>query len=153
MRTARVAVTALALVTLAGCGSSGGSSGSSTPPASGPTGSTSGSTGSTPSTPSGSTATMTFTGSFSGSVSVNLCSGPVASIKVTVKGDSTTYNGSISATEMGFVGPAAADYTLKEGDAKPTVSADGNTFTVHNATLIDLISKKSVVVNGSVTCP
>jgi hypothetical protein len=141
----------MALVALAGCGSSGGSKdASTTPPTSG---STPPAVGSTQSPDAASTSTMTFTGSFSGSVSVNLCSGSVASIKVTVKGDSTAYNGSISATEMGFVGPAAADYSLKEGDAKPTVSADGNTFSVHDATLIDLISKKSVVVNGSVTCP
>jgi hypothetical protein len=97
---------------------------------------------------------MSFSGAFSGSISATLCTGGIASIAVTVDGDSSSpYRGSISATQMGFVGPDAADYSLKAGQAKTTVSGDQNTFSVDHATLVDLISKKSIVVSGSVTCP
>ncbi|HEX4191154.1 MAG TPA: hypothetical protein VHZ06_09180 [Marmoricola sp.] len=152
-----VATAAVAAVVLTGCGSSSkGSSGSDD------TSGTSGNPAASSSTPASSTQTssgdqsaggMTFTGAFSGSIEATLCTGTIASIEVKVKGDSESYRGSISATSFGFVGPEAADYTLKEGSAKPTVSADDSTFSVHSTTLIDLISKKSVVVDGSVTCP
>ncbi len=74
-------------------------------------------------------------------------------MKVLVKGDSEVYNGLVSAKSVGFVGPDQADYTLVAGGTLPTVSTDGNTFTMTGAKLIDLVSKKSVTVTVSVTCP
>ncbi|HET6152821.1 MAG TPA: hypothetical protein VFE15_07675 [Marmoricola sp.] len=158
-----VAVGAVAAVVLTGCGSSGNrasSNGSSGNSSSGTDHTASGSGSTTPDSNStaGSSgdqnaAGMTFAGAFSGSIEATLCTGAIASIEVTVKGDAEKYRGSISATSFGFVGPEAADYSLMEGSAKPTVSADGSTFTVDDATLVDLISKKSVDVSGSVTCP
>ncbi len=86
-------------------------------------------------------------------MSARLCTGGIASLKVLVNGDSEVYNGSVSATSIGFVGPEAADYTLAAGNAKPVVSSDGNSFTVTGEKLIDLVSKKSVTLTGTVTCP
>lgn len=97
---------------------------------------------------------LTMSGDLSGTMAIRLCTDSgVASLEVSVKGDDMTYNGSISATQIGFVGPAAAAFALQDGSAKPTVSSDGNSFTVKDATLVDLINKKTVTVTGVVNCP
>jgi hypothetical protein len=150
-----IAISCLALaapLALAGCG---GSSSSSTPPATNPTTPTSQSTAPSVSS-SGNGAT--FDGDFKGTLSMNLCtsaaSGNIGSVKATVDGDSASnYLGSVSATELGFVGPGGGDYVSPPG-TKIQVSNGGNTFNVEGVKLEDeTLTHKAITVHGSLTCP
>ncbi|MFL6059692.1 MAG: hypothetical protein ACJ72E_00570 [Marmoricola sp.] len=127
-----------------GCSSSTPTSApTSTPP-------TSGITAPSSAAPAG---TITLSGDLDGTATASLCTSGVASVQVKIDGDDSTYVGSISARSFGFVGPDAADYSLKKGAVLPTASADGTSFSVGGATLVDLVSGKTVTATGTVTCP
>jgi hypothetical protein len=136
---------------LAGCGSSssGGSSAATQPPAASAT---------TPPAATGgdtsSSAGATFDGDFKGVLTLNLCTNGNAqgSVKATVDGDSATnYLGSVSATELSFLGPKGGIYSTKPG-TKITIS--GGTWNVDGLVLTDdVITHNSVTVHGTLTCP
>ncbi|MEO9138034.1 MAG: hypothetical protein ABI345_03115 [Jatrophihabitans sp.] len=151
-----IAAAAAATMTCAGCSSSGTSAGA---PSGHSTGTqtketltiTAGAAATPASAASGSG--ISITGAFAAKATITLCVSDIGSIAVHVDGDSETYRGSISARSLGFVGPNAADYSLKSGQAKPTVSASGTSFTVKDAELTDLVSGKTITATGTVSCP
>jgi hypothetical protein len=151
-RTAIVGIAIAAPLALAGCGSSSSGGQAATPPAAGSTQSATAPTQtSAPSSSSG----ATFDGDFTGTLSMNLCtSSGIGSVKASVDGDSATnYLGSVSGTELSFMGPSGGIYSTKPGD-HPTVSSDGNSFNVDGLVLTDdVITHKSVTVHGTLTCP
>jgi hypothetical protein len=136
-----VAVAVASVFVLSACSASGGTAGSG-----GGGGSSSGG--------SSSTASAKVAGDYAGTISPNNCASPgIMSIAVTI--DGTKYNGSISAKSAGFVGPDAVEFAtaLDKDPALPTVSSDGNTFTLASVRVYDLIGGKSVVLDGTLTCP
>ena len=101
-----------------------------------------------------STAAAKVSGDYTGTVAANNCaSAGIMSITVTISG--SKYVGSISSTQAGFVGPDAADFvtdTAKD-PSLPTVSSDGNTFTLSSVHVYDRIGGKSMVLDGKLSCP
>jgi hypothetical protein len=142
LRTATLVLALVSAVSVAGCKSSSaaGSGGGGT---------------STAAAVAAGGSTATFSGDFSGTMSLNLCTaGNIGSLKVKVNGDSTVYLGSVSATSMGFVGPAGGPFTLTETSKKPTASSDGTTFDVTGVVLSDeTLTHKSITVSGTLHCP
>jgi hypothetical protein len=153
MRIVFVLALGVGLTLTASACSSSGPAGSS-PPTS-PSGSTASSkhASSTAASTATSGSGIKLSGAFTGTITASLCTAGIASIAVTLNGDSTTYHGSISATSFGFVGPDAADYSLASGQPKPTAAADGSSFTVTGVTLVDLVSGKRLTATGTATCP
>jgi hypothetical protein len=135
-RTAIVLIALLSAVSLAACKSSsssndGGSAGSTTK-----------------------AATATFSGDFSGTMTLGLCTGGIGSLQVTVTGDSNTYLGSVSGKSMGFVGPAGGPFAVPTGGQEAKAAADGNSFDVTGVVLKDdTLTHKSITVKGTLTCP
>ncbi len=98
--------------------------------------------------------TATFSGDFSGTMTLGLCTGGIGSLQVTVKGDSTTYLGSVSGKSMGFVGPGGGPFAVPVGGQEAKAAADGNSFDVTGMVLKDdTLTHKSVTVKGTLTCP
>lgn len=133
-------------IMLAASACSSGSSSSTPPPTD-----TSSSASTAASTPAA-TNTIRITGAVNGTAEVSLCTGGIGSIALHVDGTGETVHGSISARNFGFVAPDAADFTSGDGP-KPTVSSDGQTFTVSGLVLADKVSGRTVSATGSVTCP
>jgi hypothetical protein len=145
----RLLVLPVALVlALAGCasGQGGSSSGSS-----GAGGSSSGGSG------SGSTAGAAFTGDLKGSVEMNLCTDSGAdSITVHIDGDSGSYVGSVSATQIGFVGPDAEAWVVDKSHALPAaVTAGSGGYRLDGVVIHSTTSSpaKSITVTGELDCP
>jgi hypothetical protein len=141
-------LSALSLATLALAGCSTG--GNSTAGAGG--GSSGGSSG-------GSTATATMTGDLTGTVAMNVCTdGGADSIKVTVKGDSTSYLGQVSQTGFGFVGPDGAAYgrdTTQSTVVPVAIPGEPGGYSVDG---VQAFSKsggatKKVTLSGKLVCP
>ncbi|MCU1514187.1 MAG: hypothetical protein JWO10_1277 [Microbacteriaceae bacterium] len=134
------AVSAVLLLSACSTASSGGSAGSSGTGAAG--------------SGSGTTAGAKLSGDYTGTITPNNCAAAgIMSIQVVIGG--TKYNGSLSATQAGFVGPDAVDFVTapSKDPALPTVSSDGNTFTLSAVHVYDLIGGKSAVIDGTLTCP
>ncbi len=141
-----MAAAVASVLVLSACSASGGTAGSSGGGSSSGSGSGSGS--------SGSAATAKVSGDYTGTIAPNNCASPgIMSIQVTI--DGSKYNGSISATQAGFVGPDAVDFATaaSKDPARPTVSSDGTRFTMSSVHLYDEIGGKSVVFDGTLTCP
>ena len=99
-------------------------------------------------------ASVTFSGDFSGTMTLGLCAGSGGSLQVHVNGDSTKYLGSVSGTSMGFVGPDGGPFGIPTGGKKPTAAADGNSFDVTGVVLSDpTLTQKKITVSGTLHCP
>lgn len=136
------AVAVASVLVLSACSASGGTAGSSGG------GSSSGSGGSS------SSAGGKITGDYTGTVVANNCISPgIMAIYAVING--TKYPGTISVREAGFVGPSAVAFaTAPDKDPSlPTVSSDGNTWTLSSVHVYDDIGGKSVVFDGTLTCP
>ncbi len=141
----------LVLATLAGCASaSSGSSDSASPNAAAPA-----TTGASPSTASaaggGSTGgAITFTGAYSGTMTIDQCTDDVTALTIHFTGSSTVSSGGIDKLlDFGFNGPNGEQFIPTSRDEKPKKS--GKTYTVTNTKLA--AGSKVVTANGSVTCP
>jgi hypothetical protein len=140
-----VAVAVASVLALSACSASGGTAGSS----GGGSSSGSGSSGS-----SGSTAGAKISGDYTGTVVANNCISPgIMAIYAVING--TKYPGTISVREAGFLGPSAVAFATApdKEPALPTVSSDGTTWTLSNVHVYDDIGGKSVVFDGTLTCP
>ncbi len=139
----------LTLVTaaLAGCSSGSSSSGGGSKPGSA-------------ATPAAPAATATFTGDLTGTMTVNLCTDAGdASIFVKVDGDSTQYLGTVTATQLSFIGPEAQawapDHT-KDPTVPTKITSGSGGFSVdgvHAYYELPGQASKEIVVSGKILCP
>jgi hypothetical protein len=140
-------LSALSFATLALAGCSTG--GNSTAGAGGGAGGSSG----------GSSATATMSGDLTGTVTMNLCTdGGADSIKVTVKGDSTSYLGQVSQTGFGFVGPDGDAYardTTQSSVVPIAIAGEPGGYTVDGVQAFYKVggASKSVTLSGKLVCP
>lgn len=137
---------------LAGCSAGGSSSGSGS-------GSSSGSGGGSSPSSGGAAATATFTGDLTGTIAMNLCTDSgVDSIFVFVKGDTTKYLGSVSADDLGFVGPDAKDWSIDKGAGVAPVALSGGSggYTVDGVKVhynLPGSPVQEITVTGKLVCP
>ncbi len=98
--------------------------------------------------------TGSFSGDLSGTMSLGLCTASIGSLRVSVKGDSAVYLGSVSGQSMGFIGPGGGTFALATTGKKPVVSPDGTIFDVDGVVLTDkTITKKTITLKGTLHCP
>jgi hypothetical protein len=133
------AVAVASVLVLSACSASGGTAGSS---------------GGGSSSGSGSTATAKVSGDYTGTIEPNNCASTGAMAIFVVIGK-TKYLGTLTAKEASFVGPDAVEFTTiaDKDPALPTISSDGNTFSLSSVHVYDLIGGKSAVFDGTLTCP
>jgi len=138
-------------VALAGCSSSppAASSAASGQPVPSSTAATTAAT--TNSGGGGGTGSITFTGKYSGKLTVLACESGIVQLVSSFDGETTTGTGIIDADDFTFVGPHKANFTLAKGAPKPQIS--GNTYTIASGTkLVGVTNDDTVTAGGSVTC-
>ena len=141
-----VSALSVAALALAGCSTGGGS------------GSGGGSTGGSGGSGGGSSATATFTGDLTGSIVMNTCTdGGSDSVFFVIAGDSSKYPGSISADQLGFVGPDAKAWSLdKSGPAPVAITTGSGGFTLDGVKVHYTLPgspTEEVTVSGKLLCP